>query len=108
MARSLLFAPRGVGLSTGQRLGRINWLIVLVICAIAGIGLAMLYSIAGGSWDPWASKQAIRFGFALILMLGIAMFDLRWWMALAYPAFIASLGLLALVEFFGASGERDL
>lgn len=91
-------------LSPGQRLGRVNWLIVLVICAIAGIGFAMLYSVAGGSWDPWAKNQAIRFGITLVLMFGIAVFDLRWWMTLAYPAFIVSLALLVLVEFIGASG----
>jgi len=105
MARSLLFAPRGMDLSTSQRFGKINWLIVLVICSIAGIGLGMLYSVAGGSWDPWAKSQAIRFGLALLLMLGIAMFDLRWWMTLAYPAFIISILLLGAVEFVGVLGK---
>ena len=74
MARSLLFGARTLDLSSGQRLGRINWLIVLVICAIAGVGFAMLYSVAGGSWDPWAKNHAIRFSVAFVIMIGIAVF----------------------------------
>ena len=104
MARSLLFGARTLDLSSGQRLGRINWLIVLVVCAIAGVGFAMLYSVAGGSWDPWAKNHAIRFSVAFVIMIGIAVFDLRWWMMLAYPAFIGALLLLLAVEFIGASG----
>jgi len=104
MGRSLYFAPRTFDLSLVQRLGKINWLMVLTIMAIAGIGFAMLYSVAGGSWDPWAKNQALRFSFALIIMIGIALFDLKWLMALAYPAYIGALGLLILVEVMGQSG----
>jgi len=104
MARSLYFAPRTFDLSFRQRLIKINWLVVLVLCTVAGIGFAMLYSVAGGSWDPWAKNQAIRFSGALIIMIGIALFDLRWLLALAYPAYAAALVLLILVEYIGDTG----
>ncbi|MCH7630443.1 MAG: rod shape-determining protein RodA, partial [Proteobacteria bacterium] len=104
MARSLYFAPRTFDLSPGQRLRKINWLMVLTLSAVAGIGFAMLYSVAGGSWDPWAKNQAIRFGFALVIMIGIALLDLKWLMGLAYPAYAGALVLLVLVELLGSSG----
>ena len=43
---------------------------VLLIGLIAGIGFAMLYSAAGGSFDPWADRQMIRFVVGIMLMLG--------------------------------------
>src|SRR5471032_1364358 len=45
-----------------ERIWRINWGIVLVLTAIAGIGVVALYSAAGGRCDPWAAKHAIRYG----------------------------------------------
>ena len=41
---------------------------------IAGTGCAMQYSIAGGSWEPWALKQMIRFGGLLVMMLLLSIF----------------------------------
>ena len=32
----------------------IDWTFCLVLCLIAGAGGLMLFSIAGGSWTPWA------------------------------------------------------
>ena len=104
MGTSLMFGPRRVEQTFLQKLRQLNWLFVLVVCAIAGIGFVVLYSAAGGELDPWASTQMIRFAVGLALMLAIALVDLRYWMAAAYPLF--ALGLLSLlaVEFFGVSG----
>ena len=55
----------------------------------------MLYSIAGGAWKPWAAPQMIRFGLCVLLMLGLALVDLRVWFAAAYPVY--GVGLLLLV-----------
>ncbi|GAB4145832.1 MAG: rod shape-determining protein RodA [Sphingomonadales bacterium] len=87
-----------------DKLARINWLIVLAICAIAGIGVAALYSVAGGAFDPWASRQAIRFLVALGVLLAVALIDIRVWMNLAVPIYLAALGLLILVEIAGVAG----
>lgn len=94
----------GQRLTLFGKLGRINWLIVLVICAIAGVGVGVLYSVADGSFDPWATRQAIRFGFALVLMLGIALVDIRIWMRMALPLYGLGLILLVAVELFGVAG----
>jgi len=99
-----MFGPRTVKKSVLQRLMSLNWVIIGVVVLLAATGTAMLYSVAGGEIDPWASRHAIRFGFALVVMLVIAVTDIRYWMALAYPAWILGLGLLLLVEVFGAVG----
>ena len=48
----------------------LSWGLVLLIGAAACFGVAVLYSAADGSMDPWAAKQTTRFAVALILMIG--------------------------------------
>jgi rod shape determining protein RodA len=91
-------------LSIVDKLYEINWGLVLLITIIASIGFAMQYSVAGGSWDPWAGKQVIRFVIGFILMIVVAMVDIRFWLSFAYPAYIVSLLLLAAVEVAGHEG----
>tara|TARA_B100001939_G_scaffold314113_2_gene298337 strand:+ start:13942 stop:15090 length:1149 start_codon:yes stop_codon:yes gene_type:complete len=87
-----------------QKISEINWLIVLVVVMITGVGIALLYSVAGGSFDPWAKKQLIRFALGLGMMLVIALVDIRIWMFLAYPLYFLSLALLVIVEIKGHTG----
>ena len=49
-------------------LARLPWRLIFLVATIAGFGLLVLYSAAGGSAQPWAVKQAIIF----IVFLGIA------------------------------------
>jgi len=88
-------------LSLADKLYEVNWGLVLLITIIACIGLAMQYSVAGGSWDPWASKQAIRFVLGFVMMIVVAMVDIRVWMNIAYPFYVVSLMLLLGVELMG-------
>lgn len=104
MGTSLMFGPRRVELTIPQKLKELNWLFVFVICLIALIGFGVLYSAAGGALEPWASTQMIRFGIGLILMLAIALVDLRYWMATAYPIYGLCLIALVLVDVAGVSG----
>ncbi|MGF1607299.1 MAG: rod shape-determining protein RodA [Rhodothalassiaceae bacterium] len=87
-----------------EKLGHLNWLMVLLLIAIALTGGAMLYSVAGGDWDPWARRQLIRFLPALFLMLAIALTDIRFWLRLAYPIYAGCLVLLVLVAVAGSTG----
>jgi len=79
------------------KIAQIDWRLLLLLCAIAGMGAAMLYSVAQGSWEPWAAKHLIRFGICLAIMLVLSMVNLKWWFHLAYPAYFGSLLLLAAV-----------
>jgi rod shape determining protein RodA len=91
-------------LSISERLLEVNWGLVLLITVIACIGFAMLYSVAGGSFHPWALPQIIRFLVGLAILVGVAMVDIRFWMAAAYPAYALSLLLLIAVEVAGHVG----
>lgn len=97
----ILNAPE---MTLGQKLAAVNWLMVLLIVAIASVGFAMLYSAANGSFSPWAYRQAIRFGFGLVVMLTIAMVDVRFWMRSAYLLYAGVLVLLLGVEIMGEIG----
>ena len=55
-----------------QKVWHIHWMFVLLLCATAGIGFAMLYSAAGGNFDPWASRQMIRFSAGLVMLVAVA------------------------------------
>jgi len=87
-----------------QRLWQINWSLVFLITVIGGVGIAMLYSAGGGSMDPWASRQLIRFGFGLIGMFIIAVVDIRIWLRYAYVIYAVALILLVAVDIIGHIG----
>jgi rod shape determining protein RodA len=87
-----------------QKLGEINWALVVLITLIACAGFAMLYSAAGGSLSPWAGRQMIRFVFGFGILIAVACTDVRVWMGLAYPAYAVSLLLLVAVELAGRVG----
>src|SRR3954471_17752343 len=80
------------------KLSEIDWVFVLVLCLIAGAGALMLFSIAGSSWQPWAAAHLARFAMCLLLMIGLAMIDVRVWFALAYPIYVLGVLLLVAVE----------
>src|SRR5437899_5893258 len=61
----------------------------------------MLYSIAGASWKPWAAPHLIRFAGCFLLMIVLAVIDLRVWYALAYPVYAIALVLLLGVDAVG-------
>lgn len=87
-----------------QKLSELNLVIVVVVIMIAGIGFALLYSVAGGAVDPWAKKQIIRFVIGMVGMVVIALVDIRVWMFLAYPIYFFSLVLLVIVSVMGQTG----
>ncbi len=92
-----------------DKLRALPWPVILTIIALGSFGLIILYSAAGGSLQPWALNQGIKFGAMLILMLVIAHVDMTVWARFAYPAYGAILILLLLVEavgFVGKGGQR--
>jgi rod shape determining protein RodA len=96
------FRERSFGLAT--KFLRINWLFTLCICLLAGVGYAALYSAAGGSPQPFAQGQIIRFAGMFAAMLCIAMVDIRFIAKLSWPAYVVGLVLLLVVMKFGHTG----
>ena len=85
------------------KLTQIDWTFCLFITGIAASGAMILYSIAGGSWSPWAGRHLALFGVCFALMIGLATVDLRVWYALAYPFYGVGLALLVAVAVIGHS-----
>jgi rod shape determining protein RodA len=84
-----------------DRLGQVDWTFCLFLCFLAAAGVAMLYSVAGGKWSPWAAQQLARFAGWFVVMLVLSMIDLQVWFALAYPLYALSFVLLAAVAVHG-------
>lgn len=82
----------------------LNWPLVVLLIAVAGVGFLMLYSVAGGSFEPWAEPQMQRFGVALVLMFVVAFVPVWFWRNMAALAYGLSVLLLLGVEFFGSVG----
>ena len=82
----------------------LNWALILLLCAVCSIGFLMLYSVAGGSFSPWAEPQIKRFALGLGLMFFVAMVPVYFWRNVAGLAYGVSILLLLFVEFFGATG----
>ena len=91
-------------LSLADKLGEVNWGLMLLICMIAIAGIAMLYSVAGAHFQPWALRQIGHFVLGLIVLLAAAVVDIRVWMSLAYPAYGFALLLLIAVDVVGHVG----
>lgn len=91
-------------ISLGAKLLRFNWLLAALLAAAACVGFVMLYSVAGGSLDPWARSQIVRFAAGFGAMVLVALIDIRFWKALALPFYLGTLALLIGVEFFGEVG----
>jgi len=87
-----------------NRLAYINLPIIILLIAIASIGFLMLFSVAGGSIEPWAKVQMIRFSIGFFLMLIIAFIPIWFWRNISGLAYFISIILLLAVEFFGVSG----
>src|SRR5438477_11116173 len=87
-----------------DKLRAIQWGLVLLVGAIAGIGFAMLYSAANGNLQPWASRQMTRFAMAFVPMLIVALVDIRHWFRSAYWIYAVALVLVVAVDLRGFVG----
>ena len=82
----------------------LNWPLIVLVLAVAGVGFLMLTSVAGGRVDRWAEPQMQRFAMGFVLMVIVAMVPIWFWRNMSALAFAGSLVLLLLVEFVGTVG----
>ncbi|MBT9244587.1 rod shape-determining protein RodA [Gemmobacter fulvus] len=92
-------APTGL-----RKVLHLNWPLILLITAVAAVGWLMLYSVAGGRMEVWAEPQMKRFGVGFVLMLIVAFTPIWLWRNLSALAYLTSIILLLVVEFFGTVG----
>ena len=82
----------------------LNWPLIVLLIAVAGVGFLMLTSVAGGRIDRWAEPQIERFALGFILMLIVALVPIWFWRNVSALAFGLSVLLLLFVELFGVVG----
>ena len=84
-----------------RKILHLNWPLTLLLASVCGIGFLMLYSVAGGSFLPWAEPQMKRFALGLVLMVIVAMIPIWLWRNLSGVAFGVSMILLIAVALIG-------
>ena len=87
-----------------KNLSDLNWIYFFILLIIFWIGEINLYSASGGSLDPWASNQLIRFIIFLPLFFFVIMLEPKFIFNFAEIfLFIVLIGLI-LTLIFGYSG----
>jgi rod shape determining protein RodA len=97
--RAAPFKPTELSLLEKVRV--LNWPFVLVVALVALTGYGVLYSAAGGAQEPWAWRHGVRFCVGLVVMLAIALIDIRLWYRAAYLIYGAAMIGLIAVEIAG-------
>ncbi|MEE9454775.1 MAG: rod shape-determining protein RodA [Paracoccaceae bacterium] len=92
-------APTGL-----SKIFYLHWAMILLVIAVSATGFMMLYSVAGGSYDPWARTQMIKFSVGIVGMFIIAFIHIRVWRRIAPLAYVGTLILLIAVYFVGETG----
>jgi len=82
-----------------------NWGLAILLTAVAGIGFLMLYSVAGGSFSPWAEPQMKRFALGFVAMFLVGMIPIWFWRNMSVLIYFAAILLLVAVELVGVEGK---
>jgi rod shape determining protein RodA len=85
---------------------KIHWLIVSCVVFLGLIGVAALYSAAGGNWNPWAKSHLIRLIVGVVLMFIIAFIHPKFFYKLTLISFLLGLLSLVFVKFFGVGSVQ--
>ena len=87
-----------------DRIAKLNWGVITLLCAIAFIGVLMHFSVSSGAWTDMPLTHGLRFLVMLLIVIVAAVFlDTRVWLAIAYPLYAATMLLLIAVEAVGAT-----
>ena len=89
------------GGSVATKLFEINWLLPTLVAVLGLVGVTMIFAATDGVWRFGAFQHFVRVGFGGLVMLSVALIDIRIWYRLAYPAYAVGLLLLVGVEFVG-------
>lgn len=89
-----------------SRIGRLPWIMILIIIGLGVFGVAVLYSatITNPSEAGLPAVHAFRVGIALAFLFALSMTPLGLWSAIAYAAYLGALVMLVGVEFAGSMG----
>ena len=85
---------------------KINWVIVLCVVFLGFMGVAALYSAAGGNWNPWAKNHLTRLIIGVVLMFIITFIHPKFFYKLTLISFLLGLLSLVFVKFFGVGSVQ--
>ena len=89
-----------------SKLSKLNFLIIVSLILLGLVGVASLYSAAGGNWDPWAKNHLIRLIFGIFLMLILAFLPHKIFFKLSVLSFLIGILSLILVKFVGTGNVQ--
>ncbi len=78
-----------------------HWALLVLITSVCSVGFIMLYSNAGGAFQPWAEPQMKRFALGICAMFAIGLTPIYFWRNIAGVAYVVTLLLLVGVDLFG-------
>lgn len=87
--------------SLWAKLRRIEWGVVAATTTLVLFGTLLLYGAAGAKWQPWAFDHIFRYSIFVLIMIIVAVIDIRLWYHLAYPFYAISFILIVGVELVG-------
>src|SRR5690242_8432224 len=82
-------------------LARLPWRLIFLVTGIAGFGLVVLYSAAGGHVQPWALKQGAVFLVFLAIAVSMSWMKESTIKSIAFPLYAVTMVMLVGVEALG-------
>ena len=98
------FAMSSKKLTLGAKIKGLPFLLIALVCLIAGLGGVALYSAAGGDFDRWAQPHLMRYAVLFVGMLVVAFMHMKYWYFLSYPLWVLGIILLLVVIVKGQIG----
>ncbi len=98
-----LFGSDSSNLSFRDKLYEVNWLLPVLVAIIGAIGVGMIFAATDGIWGRGAAQHSVRLAVAGLIMIIIALTDIKVWYTLSYPAYLGALVLLIGVELMGVN-----
>ena len=95
------FSDQSLGIILLLKFFKLNWLVILCVILLGFVGVASLYSAAGGNWEPWAKNHLIRLILGFILMLVLAFLPPKLFFKFSVTSFFLGIIALILVKFIG-------
>lgn len=80
------------------------WRVIFVLTALVLFGATVLYSAAGGSFQPWAGNHIIRFLVFLAMAIVMSRMPLDFWKSVTFPVYLLLVVMLIAVEIVGFAG----
>ena len=88
-----------------QPLARLPWRLIFMVALICTIGVVTLYSAAGGSMSPWATRQGVTMLAFMGLAISISYIPENFIKQTTFPAYLLIIVLLIVVEMVGFVGK---